>query len=576
VLGLRAVDSSGTRFLTALAFLLAGVLIFGRLGRLPLMQPDEGRNAEVAREMKESGSWLVPTYNGLPYLDKPAFYFKTVALSFALLGETETAARLSSALSGLLLLVLTFAFVRREYGARTGALAVMVVATAPLFLAFSRLVIFDMMLALFVCSAIFAGYVAEQKQGRARVGWYLIGAASAALATLVKGPVGFIVPALVLGVFHALDRRWGALKRLFAPLNLLVFFALTLPWFLGVNHQHHDFAYYGLVEESFHRYTTTEFRRTGPFYYYVPWIVLGLFTWSVLLPESIVAAWRARRRWTSADRLLIVWTVVVIVFFSVSKSKRPDYILSAIIVLGVLTARVLALALETRDGTAARLLRRETATLGILCLAGAGCLLVAVLHPREFEALIRMPSEKVVRLSAILTRLAMVFLLGAVLAVAAWWRRDARASVAVFIGVPLAALTVGFGGVRLYAASKSARALADQIPPLPPQTEIACLECFPNGLPFYRKQLVNVFTHNGNELTSNYIIFILKKANPWPPQVIPLDERDRWLAARRQPVFLLADRKSVDGLSAIASARGATVTNLIAGWWGALLPAPGG
>ena len=100
--------------LAALAFVLAGIMIFGRLGGLPLIQPDEGRNAEVAREMKDSGSWLVPTYNGLPYLDKPAFYFKTVALSFALLGQTEAAARLSSALSGLLLLVLMFVFVRRS------------------------------------------------------------------------------------------------------------------------------------------------------------------------------------------------------------------------------------------------------------------------------------------------------------------------------------------------------------------------------------------------------------------------------------------------------------------------------
>src|SRR4029077_4821568 len=103
-----------------------------------------------------------------------------------------------------------------------------------------RLVIFDMMLAVFVCGAIFAGYIAEQRQGRARTGWYALGAAFAALATLVKGPVGFIVPGLVLGVYPALRRRWGALIRFVAPLNLLVFFGLTLPWFFGVNHYYRD------------------------------------------------------------------------------------------------------------------------------------------------------------------------------------------------------------------------------------------------------------------------------------------------------------------------------------------------
>ena len=569
-------DNSRTHVLAALAFLLGGLLIFGGLGQLPLMQPDEGRNAEVAREMNDSGSWLVPTLNGLPYLDKPACYFKTVALSFALLGETAAAARLSSALSGFLLLVLTFAFVRHEYGPRTGGLAMIVVATSPLFLAFSRLVIFDMMLALFVCGAIFAGYIAEQKQGRSRVGWYLLGAASSALATLVKGPVGFIVPALVLGVFHALDRRWDALKRFFAPVNLLVFFGLTLPWFLVVNHQHHDFAYYGLVEESLHRYTTTEFRRTGPFYYYLPWIVIGMFTWTVLLPESIAAAWRARRRLVSADRLLIVWTVVVIVFFSISKSKRPDYILSAIVALGALTARVLALALETRDSMAARLLRRQTVTLGILCLAVGVCLFVAAFRPHEFEALVEIPTENVMRVSAMLTRLAAALLVGAAVAALAWWRRNSWDSVAVFVSVPLAVLTMGFDGVRLSAASKSARALADQIPPLPAHTEMACLECYPNGLPFYRKQLLTVFTDTGREFTSNYIIFMLKKTNPWPPGVIRLDERDQWLASRNHPVLLLARRNARDDLDAISAARGATVTNLVSGWWAALLPASGG
>lgn len=553
-----------------IAFALGAFLIFGGLGHLPLMQPDEGRNAEVAREMKESGNWLVPTYNGLPYLDKPAFYFKTVALSFSLLGETETAARLSSALSGFLLLVLTFLFARREYGTRTGALAVMVIATSPLFLAFSRLVIFDMMLALFVCGAIFAGYIAEQKQSR---GWYALGAASAAIGTLIKGPVGFLVPGLVLGVYHALDRRWGALRRFFAPLNLLVFFGLTLPWFFGVNHHYHDFAYYGLVEESFRRYTTTAFRRTGPFYYYVPWIVIGMFTWCLLLPESIVAAWRSRRQWTSTDRLLMVWTVVVLVFFSVSQSKRPDYILSAIVALGVLIARVLA---RTHDGVAARLVRRGTAVLAIVCIVGAGCLLVAALHPSTFGALIKMRSERPEDVTDALTRLAVALLAGGIAAVVAWWRREARAAVAVFVGVPVIFIAAGFSGIRLYAASKSARALADQIPPLPPNTEIACLRCFPTGLPFYRKQIVNVISNNGDELTSNYIIFMLKKTKPWPAGVVPLDERDHWLAAQRQPVFLLARRKARDDLESIAAARGATMTNLVAGWWGALLPAPGG
>src|ERR1700744_2493992 len=94
------------------------VALFFRLGSLPLIQPDEGRNAEVAREMKESGAWLSPSYNGITYLDKPAFYFKAVALSLTVFGDNETAARLPSALFALALLVIIFFFCRRTCGTR--------------------------------------------------------------------------------------------------------------------------------------------------------------------------------------------------------------------------------------------------------------------------------------------------------------------------------------------------------------------------------------------------------------------------------------------------------------------------
>ena len=562
----KANDSAGAeRRLVLIAFLLGALLIFGGLGRLPLMVPDEGRNAEVAREMKVSGNWLVPTYNGLPYLDKPAFYFKTVALSLALLGDTETAARLSSAISGFLLLVLTYLFVRREYGNRTGALAVFVIATSPLYLAFSRLVIFDMMLALFVCSAIFAGSIAEQKEGRTRTKWYAIAAAAAALATLVKGPVGFIVPALVLGAYHALDRRWGALKRFFGPLNLLVFFGLTLPWFFGVNHYYPDFAYYGLVKESLERYTTDEFRRTAPFYNMALWVLIGLFTWTLLLPESIAAAWRNRRQLRDVDRLFIIWAVVVVAFFSFSQSKRPGYVLTAMVALGALIARTLS---------NERVLRRGTALLAVVCLAGFVVFLVTKIRLRSVDA---RKSELVERMSAVDCAMPAVLVVSAIAATVAWRRRDARFSTAVLVCVPLLVFAAGFKGVRMYAESKSARELSERLPDLPAGTTFAGLRCFPTGLPFYRKQFVNVFSKDGSELTSNYIIFMLKKTDPWPDGVVPLDERDRWLATRRQPVFLLSSRKkTLEELRELAAVRGATVTNLLDGWWGALLPAPGG
>ena len=249
--------------LPAVVFLVGFVCLFARLGTLPLIQPDEGRNAEVAREMKDAGAWLVPTYDGLPYLDKPAFYFRVVALSMGALGESEAAARLPAALSALALLALVYGFCRRAYGDRAAALAVLVVGTTPLVVAFARIVIFDMVLALFVTAAILAGFRAEESEGPVRVRWYLAGAACSAVAVLVKGPVGFLLPLLVLVSFDLLDRNRAAIRRLFAPLNQLVFLAIVLPWFFGVAAVRHDFPYYGLVEESLHRFTTPALRDEG-------------------------------------------------------------------------------------------------------------------------------------------------------------------------------------------------------------------------------------------------------------------------------------------------------------------------
>src|SRR5262245_58385535 len=121
--------------------------------------------------MKESGAWLVPTFNGLDYLDKPAFYFKTVALSFSAFGNNETAARVPSSLFAIALVLLTVAFCRKVHGTRCALLAAIIVATTPLYIANARTVIFDMALALFVCGAIFAGRSEERrvgKEGRSR------------------------------------------------------------------------------------------------------------------------------------------------------------------------------------------------------------------------------------------------------------------------------------------------------------------------------------------------------------------------------------------------------------------------
>jgi 4-amino-4-deoxy-L-arabinose transferase-like glycosyltransferase len=563
------------RTLTGAAFLVAGVLFFARLGDLPLIDPDEGRNAEVAREMAESGAWVVPTYNGIPYLDKPAFYFRAVALSFNAFGRTETTARLPSALSAAALAGMMFLFCRRAYGERAAALAVIVLATTPLVIGFARLVIFDMPLTLFVCGAILAGYLAEDGPLPARRRWLLLGAASSAIATLIKGPVGFLVPGAVLAVLHLVERRPRAIGRMLGLPNLLLFLALVLPWFAALVYQHPEFVHYGLVEETLRRYLSTSFRRTEPVYYYGPVLLLVFYPWSVLLPEAVVAAWRNRARWTRSDRFLVVWAVVVIVFFSSSQSKRPGYILPGIVALAVLVGRLFDHALSGSESRAVRLILRGTLGVALLSTVAAAALSLNLAGPDRLQDLLDFESNEFGRLQPDMGLLVVSLLGVAIAAFAVRLWRDVRLALAVFALPALLFLSVGFGTAARYAEASSSRALVRAIPPLPPGAIVACLECFAVGMPFYVGQPVIYITQRGRGgLSSNYVRYRLKRDSNWPATLVHLDDRERWLARQTLPVYVLTKDHARTLLESIAAARGARVVELRPGWWGALVPPP--
>jgi 4-amino-4-deoxy-L-arabinose transferase-like glycosyltransferase len=563
------------RFVSLAPFLFAALLFLARLGELPLVQPDEGRNAEIAREMKESGAWLIPSYNGVPYLDKPAFYFRAVALSLAFLGESEFSARLPSVLFALILLWVVFLFCKRFYGVRCASLAVGIIAASPLFLAFARIVIFDMALALFVTISILAGFLAGEVGGAGRR-WSLLSSLAAALATLVKGPVGFLTPLLVLVVFALVEGNPRAILRIFSPLNVLFFAVLVVPWFLAVSHWYPDFPHYGIVEETLRRYATSSFRRTGPFYYYGPVLMAVFFPWSVLLPEavgSIVRRWRALVR---ADRLLIVWATVVVLFFSTSQSKLPGYILAAIVALGILVARLFDRALSNSGGRAARLILRGTTALAILCLPLSLALVLALLDPVGVNQYLHIRAREFDRLRPAFGPVALSLSGIALVSLIARTRRSIPLSLAGMALLPVALLTICFGGLRDYAETGSARSLAHSVPRLSREAKIACVNSFPSGLPFYLGRTVILVSRDGRELESNYISYRLKREGEWPPTIVRFDGWREWLSSRDGPLFLMAGRKGRAEIEAVALESGLPLREMRPGWWGMLLPGPGG
>ena len=548
-------------------------MLFSGLGSIPLMQPDEGRNAEVAREMAATNSWLVPTLEGHAYLDKPAAYFAAVAVSLHLFGANEWGARLPSATCGLLILLLVYAFARRCYDEPTALLSVIVVASSPMVFAFSRIVIMDIALAVCTIAAILAAFVAEEGDAPDRR-WYTAGAVAVGCGMLVKGPVGALVPAVVLGVFFWVDGRKQALRRVFAPRNILIVALLFVPWFAGLCRAHPEFLHYGLVEETFKRFFTPAFNRGQPFWYF-GWVLLAaILPWTVLFVPMAVAAGAARKRLSSADRLFVVWTIVVVLFFSMSRTKQPGYILSAAVTAAVLVGRGLGYAWRHSDGRAARLVARGSLALSGFAVAAAAGIGLAVRRGAVSGAsLAAMTTEK----RSIVTMwptIVIVLIAIALVAAAAGMRRSAGLAVVAFALAPLAMVTVMLPAFQGFAGARSAKTLAASLASLPAGSEIACLDGYPAGLSFYLGRTLTMISETAEPLRSNFIVYWLRQQPVRPETIVAPKDRDRWLASRETPVTIVAPDSSHADLENWLGSR-APLRAAPNGWWVAAVPPSG-
>ncbi|HUE29268.1 MAG TPA: glycosyltransferase, partial [Verrucomicrobiae bacterium] len=490
VLVLAARRSPARRAVLGLALLaLAAFPFLYALGSWPLIEPDEGRNAEVAREMLALGQWSVPHYNGLPYLDKPVLLFWLIAGAFRALGVSELAARLPSAAGALATVLLTYDLVRVLAGRRRALLAAAVLATAPIVLAYARLVIFDMPLTALVTAALDC-LVRARAEGSAWR-WLPLAGLAMGLATLTKGPVGIAVPLLAWfaarGALPRPARRSGA-----GPIlaGVAVAALVVVPWLAIVVRQHPDFLRYALEDETLLRLTSTaHFHRGGQVYYYLETLAWALGMWGVLLAAlapALVRCWRAG----GPDATLVAFAVraagVLVVFFTCSASKRPHYILPALVPLALLAAVGIAADPE-RALAVVRASGRWTALAGVAALVAALTGFEArggnfdVLSPHAFAPV-------------------GVFLLGWGAAAAAA-RRPAAALVACALFAP------GLGLVLLrplgaWAETRSSRQLATYIEPGAP---VVCFETFRESLPFYLRRPVVLLSDNASALASNWV-----------------------------------------------------------------------
>ena len=321
--------------------------LFGTgLSFTPLANPDEARYAEIPREMLATGDFVTPRLDGIKYFEKPPLTYWLVAGSLKIFGPGEAAARATPAIFAALGVLLTYAAGRSLVGRDAGWWAAVVQATALLYFAHARILLTDMVVSVLICATLYCFLLALRKPpGRDRRLLFYGLYASAALATLAKGLIGFLLPGAVMFIWLLLFNEWNRLRPLYLPTGLLLFAAIAVPWHVLVAQRNPDWAWFYFVHEHWLRFTTTTHGRFQPAWYFIPIVLIGLFPWTGFLWPALRTAlpenWRRRSEYTD-QAFPLVWAAFIFLFFSASKSKLVPYIVPVFPPLALILGQYIA------------------------------------------------------------------------------------------------------------------------------------------------------------------------------------------------------------------------------------------
>ncbi len=482
-------------FLWILLVLFLAVWFYA-LGARTLVPSDEGRYAEMAREMVSTGDWITPRLNAIKYFEKPPLQTWMNALTFKFFGLGEWQARLWSGLCGLLGIGFSRLYTgRRVFNPWVGTTAGLVLASSFWWSGLSHVNILDMglsgMMTISLCGVLLA-----QRNGaslRERRNWMLASWAGMALAFLSKGPIGIVLPGAVLVLYTLITREWSIWKRLHLISGLALFTLIAAPWFVLVWLKNPEHPYFFFIHENFQRFTSKVHHREGPIYYFVPILLIGIVPWVGMLAQSL---WAGCRETTSGFRpktMLLVWAIFIFVFFSISSSKLAHYILPIFPALALLIANFLESAKARSWAVSA-------------CIVAA----IAVAGFAFVPSLPRMATEPIEVASFQAAQPWVVAACSVMLAGAAcvlWWIRQKRADLATLATLALA--VSGFlGGQLLMLGSETNTAV---IGPgrcwfLPwrrnslPTPRLYTIGTYEQSMPFYLRRTMTTVGETNDEL----------------------------------------------------------------------------
>ena len=320
--------------------LLAGFcafLFFYGVGQFGLIGADEPRYAQVAREMLERRDWITPVLGGHPWLEKPPLYYWQAMIAYSALGVSDVAARIPSAIDATLLVIAVYLFFRR-FRPGVEVDAALITASSAGVIGYARAASMDMALAATFGVGMLAWWAWRESGKR---GYLALFYAAMALGMLAKGPVAPFLAAVVIILFAAAVRDWRLILRTLWLPGMLLFFGIALPWFLAVQMRNPQFFREFILEHNLARFSTNLYHHPEPFWYYLPVLALSLIPWTVFVIAAFVRSvrvWWGERRSPSPgpdlelqlNMFACIWLIVPVIFFSLSRSKLPGYILPSV------------------------------------------------------------------------------------------------------------------------------------------------------------------------------------------------------------------------------------------------------
>jgi 4-amino-4-deoxy-L-arabinose transferase-like glycosyltransferase len=468
--------------------LVAVALIwFANLEYRTLIKPDEGRYAEIPREMVASGDWVTPRLNELKYFEKPPLQYWATATAYTLFGEHQWTSRLWAGLTGFAGILLVWFAGLRLFGREAAGYAALLLSSSLLYVLMAHINTLDMGVTFFLTLGIVGLLLAQAQADTAkRRNWMLVAWAGMALAVLSKGLMGIILPGAALFIYCVVQRDFGVLKRMHWLSGLAVFFAITAPWFVLVMQANPEFFERFFIYEHFQRFTTTVHGRYHPWHYFIPILLAGALPWTVLMFDAafrcVIDGRRGRNsnlpdKIFNTQRFLLIWAVFIYVFFSISGSKLPSYLLPMFPVLALLMGKRIA---EMR----ARVLFWQVTPAIAVALALLGLALnIGKLAdtPGQIELYPHYGPWLVVA--------ALVSLAGLSTGMLLLWREKKPVAVAVLALSALLSAQIALSGYETVARERSAKHIADAIRnEVKPGIPFYSVLTYEQTLPFYLKR----------------------------------------------------------------------------------------